>query len=395
MNDLTAPPPPQRVSWIELIGGWLVVALCLGLGASIVRAMWTRPQPFVMWPAATFLLVALLALTGLSVAPTLRFLRDRDARARRRAALTMCPSCGAARSAEACCPSCAHPLGDSDAYWVISARHWVEPLATALFGPSLMSLAVFFAMLVRHAHTTGVLVIFSAFALALFTAGLAILWFSIASLRAALREPMKFTYTRTWRRDEAFWYSWASAILRDGGFTAEGRTDGVAKEPPATHDHGAGTAFERGLARLLAEWQHDDRAPLTSTCSLRWTWTPAAETQAPRAGSAYRDAVRDGSEVEGLTRATRVWWTVSFNRYALEELLTEAQLPPLTGDEDDTRIDEMLEAEWDVNLSDFVEVVSRCAPLRGALEARGEPADDGEPVRRALCAVLSPGTPDT
>lgn len=35
-----------------------------------------------MWPAATFLLVALLALTGLSVAPTLRFLRDRDARAR-------------------------------------------------------------------------------------------------------------------------------------------------------------------------------------------------------------------------------------------------------------------------------------------------------------------------
>lgn len=35
VNDLTGPPPPQRVSWIELIGGWLVVALCLGLGASI------------------------------------------------------------------------------------------------------------------------------------------------------------------------------------------------------------------------------------------------------------------------------------------------------------------------------------------------------------------------
>lgn len=103
--------------------------------------------------------------------------------------------------------------------------------------------------------------------------------------------------------------------------------------------------------------------------------------------------MRDGSEVEGLTRATRVWWTVSFNRYALEELLTEAQLPPLTGDEDDTRIDEMLEAELDANLSDFVEVVSRCAPLRGALGSAGRTGYDGEPVRRALCAVLSPGRP--
>ncbi|MFO0652258.1 MAG: hypothetical protein U0326_38925 [Polyangiales bacterium] len=395
MNDLSGTPPPQPVSRIELIGGWFVVALCLGVGASLVRAMYARPQAVAMWPAALFLLAALLALIGLSVVPTLRLLRDADARARRHAALAMCPSCGAARTVDARCPSCAHPTGDSDAYWVISARHWMEPLATALFGPSLMGLALFFAILMSHAHTSGTLVIFSLFALALLAGGAAILWFSIASLRAVLREPMKFTYTRTWRRDEAFWYTWASAVLRDGQFTAEGRTDGVAKEPPASHDHGAGSPFERGLARLLADWQRDERAPLSSVCSLRWSWAPVAASKASRRESAYRDAVRDGTEVEGITRETRVWWTVSFNRYSLGELLAEAQLPPLTGDPDDARIGEMLDAEWDVNLSDFVEVVSRCAPLRGAIEARGEAGDDGDPVRRALCAVRSPGTPDT
>lgn len=107
-----------------------------------------------------------------------------------------------------------------------------------------MSLAVFFAMLVRHAHTTGVLVIFGLRARALHGRS-RYLWFSIAGLRAALGEPMKFTYTRTWRRDEAFWYSWASTVLRDGGFTAEAdrrRREGASRDPRSRR---AATAFER------------------------------------------------------------------------------------------------------------------------------------------------------
>lgn len=397
MTDLAGTPPPQRVSWVSLVGGWILAALAVAVCVPILRAMYARPQPTVMWPAAAFLVLSLLALVGLGVAPTLRLLRDRAAYARFHQTLPLCPSCGVAKGRDARCASCLHPLDDGEAYWVLSARHWAEPLATSIFGPALVCLGVFFAMLLTHPspHTTPtVAVVFALFALGLVVGGVAVSWFSIGSVRAALGEPLRFTYTRTWVRERSHWYTWATLLHRDGVPFAEGRTDGLTAEPPMADDHGAGTAFERGLAALLAAWHRSDEAPLTANCSLRWTWSPTRQaTDTTRAETAYRDAARDQRDVAGATREIVVWWAVNLNLEPLAELLRDAQLPPLTGDAHDTRIEELLDAEWDVALREVIDVFSRCAPLRDALEARGVELVEDTEVRRALRAIRSPGTP--
>lgn len=369
-----------------MIAGAGLAVLCVAAGVVAVRALLSRPQPHAMWPVALFFAFALAALAGIGLSPMARLLRDRALLRRWSERWRACPSCGASRGAESRCPVCEHPLDDAHLYWVVSSRHWSETAAASLFAPSAASLAVFFAMVAGHARDLSTAVVLWLFVLGLGAAAAMTAWFASLSLRQLRSEPSALSYTRSWERDGAWWYTTSKCALRGDEWTAEGQSEGPAREPPRASDDGSATAFERGLAALLASWNRDEKAPLSAAQKFSWRLVPSGDLPpSTGADSVYREAAQ-ASTSDGVARETHIAWTVSFNQYPAGELLEEAKLPAPAYQPDDDECVELFDADWSVDLAQVVRVFSRDQALRAAIEALATSIDDDH-VRLALDAL--------
>lgn len=368
-----------------MIAGAGLAALCVAAGVVAARALLARPQAHVLWPIALFFAFALAALAGIGLSPTARLLRDRALLRRWSERWSACPSCGASRGAGSRCPVCEHPLDDAHLYWVVSSRHWSETAAASLFAPSAASLAVFFAMTAGRARDVSTAVVLWIFVLGLGAAAALTAWFASLSLRQLRTEPTALSYTRSWERGGAWWYTTSKCALRGDEWTAEGQSEGPAREPPRASDDGSSTAFERGLAALLASWNRDEKAPLSAVQKFSWRLVPAVESsQSSRSDAVYREAAPTTTR-DGVEREARITWTVSFNLYPAGELLEEAKLPAPTYEPDDECV-ELFDADWSVDLAQVVRVFSRDPALRAAIEALATSIDDDH-VRLALDAL--------
>lgn len=281
---------------------------------------------------------------------------------------------------------CDHPLTDDRAYWVVASPHWGETAAAACFGPSSACLAAFFAVIAGHVHKTSTAVVLWLFVLFFVVVAAVVVWFAIAALRGILAAPLALTFTRSWERGGAWWYTTSKGSLRGDEWTAEGQSEGPASDLSRVSDDGDVTAFERGLAALLASWNRDDRAPLCAMCKLTWRLVPTVErSPTSRPEAVYREAAQTPSR-DGVERETRVTWTVSFNQYPLGELLDEAKLPAPTDPPEDDERDELFDADWSVDLAQVMKVFARDAALCAAIEGLTEQSDDDH-ARIALDAV--------
>lgn len=379
-------PPPPATSRSKIVAGWALIALCTWGGASILRAMYARPQTVAMWPAAGFLIASLAGVVVLGMAPTAHWFRARRVLADWRATFDRCPACGAPREGQARCARCGHDLTRAEAFWVLGGAHWSEIASLGFFGLGLWCLSGFFGLVVSHAPRLSTAVVLGLMGLGVFAVGSMLVWAAVAGTRRVLAQPTALSFNRAWMRDGALWFTSANASLRDGVWRAEGSTNGPTDDPPAQRDDAPATPFEIGLARLLADWDRNDLAPLSCACAMQWRW-PTETRPELRPERAYRDPAPPATRDDGVGTVRDVW-RVSFNQYGFLELLDEAQLT-IRGAPDDDDFAELVDAEWDIDVATLVRVISDDTSLREALASRGAAADDDAQTLRALRAVRS------
>lgn len=387
-NDGTPPrvdAPPRDPDRLSLVAGTLLAAFCLSFAAAVAFIALSRRHPPALLPVFAFAALMALGLAVLGATPAYRALRDRDLRRAWQARLSRCPACGLPISGAARCASCAAPLDDAARWWRLAPPLWTESVAGVLLGAGVSSLGVFGLAFARSVGRLGAAAIALA-GLAVVAFGGMIAYHAARALRAQRGAPLELTFRRVWERGGATWNASASATLRDGRWRAAGSCEGPGDEPGdapiATED-----PFERGLARLLAGWHRDERAPLVCVTVARWSHDDDAPGGAVGAGG-YREAAR--AEGAGPRRAVAPAWRVSFNAHGFGELIAQeglpAGVPPPDDDDDDAA--ELGEADWDVDLPLIVRVIARDEALREAIAARGRAAgDDDAGVRRALRAL--------
>ncbi len=373
---ITTKPHRDPDTFSLVVSAVMALALvALEVGAAYLVA--TRPLRADLLGLVGFFALLFAGLLAFALSPWSRFLRDRRAIGALTTALGACPACGLRDVGAPVCEGCGLPRADRDAHWSAPRVEPMESVGVALFGAAFVPLAGF---CIAYGSTPR-----GSAALPIVGVGLAALgvWLTWASLRhlAQLRhQPYVLRYQRTWTRDEQPITCMVTAERARGVWTVTGTCEHPGIEP---HDDDFVTAtdddFERGLARMLARWDRDDRAPLLYATVTRWSWRSDRAPEpasAAAGGGGYREAaVRANGPVE---RAQGPVWRVSFNEHPWGELLESEGLALDTVALDDDEADELAECEWAMDLPVIVRVVRRDAALVAALEARGRETDDDD-----------------
>lgn len=358
-----------------------VMSLVLvALEAGVVYLVVTRPMRGDMLGVVGFFALIFAGLLAFAMSPWSRFVRDRAAVRALSTALGACPACGLRDGSDAVCAGCGLPREGREAHWQAGRIEPLETVGVALLGAAFVPLAMFCAL---YCGGSAPLVVVG---LALGALGLWLAWMALRHLVLSRGQPYALRYQRTWTHGDATVTCNTTAHRADGVWTVSGTCEAPGVEP---HEDDFVTAtdddFERGLARMLARWDRDERAPLLYATVTRWSWR--SDARAPTVvGGGYREGAAPTNGT--IERAVAPAWRVSFNEHPWGELLGGEGLALGAAALDDDEAVELADAEWGVDLPVIVRVLRRDPALVGALEARGRDDDDDDArVVTALTAL--------
>jgi hypothetical protein len=376
MDDDTPTPTSRIGRAVVLLGGITLSALFFWLMVLVLRSP-IDGSPLAQWSLRAFSTLMFGALCLLGLSPVASLVRaERSFLALRRFS-GRCLGCGLVAEGTRACDRCGHPFEGSDAHWTLPESDLGSLVIGGGVFSAILALGVFMGAYTFDGGSLIGRVALGFLALLISVVGLV---GTLGSVLAAFeRNPPnapKLTYARTWTHRDGR-RSASVVLVRDGaGFALRGTAwcEANAFTPP---DPTAATAFERGLARVIAQRTLDGRLSLRHDRTIAWT-ARAGAPETPRAhvgGNAYREPAKRRND--GERDEVDAWYLVA-DREDPSTVLAEFDV---------TR------ADWadmdEVGVTSLVRVV--CEDSRDTVEARdpGERCFEEPDYAMALRAVMA------